>query len=72
MQLVKLLTASMAFAAAGTASAGTRLGLSLGGALGSRLGQPLGDLLPVAGSSVLLVGAVALGLGIYLSRRKRR
>ena len=68
MQLVKLLTASMAFATAGTASAGTRLGLSLG----SRLGQPLGDLLPVAGSSVLLVGAVALGLGIYLSRRKRR
>jgi len=71
MHVAKVVAGSLAFAAAGVASAGTRVGISLGANLGSLLGQPVGDVLP-AGSAVLLLGAAMLGLGIYLSRRKRR
>ena len=72
MQVARIVAGSLAFAAAGVASAGTPVGISLGSTLGSVLGQPVGDLLPIAGSGVLLLGAATLGLGIYLSRRKRR
>ena len=49
---------------------GSVLGTPLGGLLGGVLGLPLGDVLP-AGSAVLVVAAVSLGLGILIARRKR-
>ena len=71
MHIFKLGAGALAFAAASAASAGQTVGLTVGSRLGGAVGIPVGDL-PVAGSSVLLIGAVALGLGIYLARRKRR
>ena len=50
---------------------GRTLGLTLGTTLGALLGQPVGDVLPMAGSALLLVAAVSLALGIYVVRRKR-
>jgi hypothetical protein len=64
-----LLGANVASAAA--VALGVPLGSALGGRLGFLLGQSLGDVLPIAGSGVLLVAAVSLALGIYIVRRKR-
>ena len=68
MQLVKLVTGAIALGAASAASAGTTVGIAAGVSAGS----VVGDLLPIAGSGVLLLGAACLAFAIHLARRKRR
>jgi len=68
MQVAKLTAGAFAFTTAGIATAG----IPAGNSLGATFGTFLGDVLPIAGSSVLLVAAATLGLGIYLARRKGR
>lgn len=80
MNLIKPIAALGALAAADAALAGPTiplgsplgnpLGLTLGTTLGSVLGIPL-DVVPVAGSVLLLVAAASLALGIYIVRHKR-
>ena len=76
MNIIKPIAALGVLAAADAAIAGPTiplgnpLGLTLGTTLGSVLGIPL-DVVPVAGSALLLVAATSLALGIYIVRRKR-
>ena len=79
MRVIELAVGAVGLTATGTAAAlvplGQPLGLPLGVGLGSRLGGALGTRLgdlPIGGSGVLLLGAVALGIGIVLARRKRQ
>jgi len=72
MHTTKLATGAALLALAGQASAGTRVGITVGATVGNLVGQTFGDAMPLAGSSVLLLGAVMLGVGVYIVRRKRR
>lgn len=79
MRIIELGVGAVALTVAGSATAlvplgqpvGLPLGSALGNFLGGALGTRLGDI-PIAGSGVLMLGAVALGLGIVLARRKRQ
>ena len=77
---IQLVAGVLGLVAAGTSAAqtislGTTLGLPLGRPLGVTLGRllglPLGDVLPFAGSGILVVAAASLATGIYIVRRKR-
>jgi hypothetical protein len=68
--IVALAMASSALAGGVTVPLGAPLGTALGVALGAVLGVPLGELAPIGSYGLLLVGAMALILGIVIARRK--
>ena len=65
------LLATNAALAGPTVGLGVPVGRDLGLSLGALLGLPLGEVVPIAGSGLLLVAGVSLALGIYVVRRKR-